>query len=145
MVHNEKVWTCLGSPCTVRSKLNNFEHVFGTRAGTGDGYVPIQRGLGPGGPYIVRSNALWIMVKWDSHMDRMTDRHDWKHYIPELLWRGGNYCCYRDNGDFTQQNKPSLNVCCNSWRSWSNRSVFCHSVFVPATYHQVHILAPHIL
>ena len=56
-----------------------------------------------------------------------------------------NYCCYRDNGDFTQWNRPSLNVCCNSWCSWSNRSVFCRSVFVPATYHQVHILAPHIL
>ena len=79
---------------------------------------PIQRGLGPGGPYIVRSNALWIMVKWDSHVDRMTDRHDWKHYIPELLWRGGNYCCYRDNGDFTQWNRPSLKrPAVNSWCS----------------------------
>ena len=56
-----------------------------------------------------------------------------------------NYCCYRDNGDFNQRNKPSLNVCCNSWCSWSNRSVSCRSVCVPAIYHQVHTLAPHIL
>ena len=29
----------------------------------------------------VRSNASWVMVTWDPFL--WTDRHDWKHYLPD--------------------------------------------------------------
>ena len=30
MIHNEQVWKCPGGPCTMRSKLNKFEYVWGS-------------------------------------------------------------------------------------------------------------------
>ena len=45
--------------------------------------------LRAGGPGAMRSNASWLMVTYDT-VDRMTDRHDWKHYLPQLRWQAIN-------------------------------------------------------
>ena len=62
----------------------------GTRAGTGVGMFLYRRGLGlgPGGPYMVRSNASWIMVTWDpcGQNDRQTDMTE-NITFPQLRWR----------------------------------------------------------
>ena len=53
--------------CTVRSKLNKFEHIHGDT----------DRALHRGIPYVVRSNVSWVMITRDPPlMDRMTDKHD---------------------------------------------------------------------
>ena len=88
-----------GYPCTVRSKLNKFEHVWGqgqSRRGSfymGQGLRGRYKGfeargiLGWWGPM---HHRLW------SHgtlplVDRMTDRHNWKHYLSPTLLAGGNH------------------------------------------------------
>ena len=61
-------WGCL---CTVKSKLNNFQHVWGDSC-------------------IVSSNASWVIVTWHPlPVDRITDRLDWTHCLPAALLAGG--------------------------------------------------------
>ena len=65
-----RVW----GPCTVRSKLNKFEHVW-RMLGLGVnvycsqvlclGVVGGGGGAGPGGPCKMRSNASWMMIILD--------------------------------------------------------------------------------
>ena len=42
--------------------------------------VPVQLRLR--GVTLVRYSASWVMVTWDPPIDRMMERHDWKHYFP---------------------------------------------------------------
>ena len=60
------VWAVYrNGPCTVRSKLNKFEHI---------------RGLEGGSLYGEVRSRKWSYG--EPPVDRMTDRHNWKHYLP---------------------------------------------------------------
>ena len=46
------------------------------------------------GPCTMGSNAWWTMVTWGPHVDRMTDKHDWKHYLSATSLAGGKNSTY---------------------------------------------------
>ena len=48
------------------------------------------RGSQGRGACTVRSNALWVMVTWDS-FPSWTNRHEWRHYLPTTSLSGGKY------------------------------------------------------
>ena len=100
-LQSEQFWTCFwGEGSTVRSKLNKFEHIWGTRAGTlyrertASARTLIGR-YGYGGWVCAevqrRARALYrdptcLWTKW------LTDRHDWKHYLPTTSFAAGKNC-----------------------------------------------------
>ena len=80
-----------GGPCTMRFKLNKFEHVWGVSLYRGGwlggslyGGVPVRGGLGKGFLY---GEVQCIMG--NGHMGLPVDRHDWKHYLPATSLVGG--------------------------------------------------------
>ena len=54
-------------------------------------------GQGWEGSYTVISNVSWVMVTYISPVDRMTERHDWKHCPPATSLLGD------ENGEWTEQ------------------------------------------
>ena len=94
-----------GGPCTVRSKLNKFEHVHGAGPGWGEGILCSEvRGSGPRG-----LSTLYSEVQWGLGLDwargslysmfqcitangppERNDRHERKHYLPATSLAGGN-------------------------------------------------------
>ena len=95
-----------GIPCTVRSHVGRG----GVRVLGGPLYSEVQYIIGNGHmgspsvnrmhmsvgrvqgvPCTVGSNASWVIVTWDPPcVNRMTDRQDWKHYLPATSLAGGN-------------------------------------------------------
>ena len=76
---------------------NNFSHISGLGlqmllAGVGSREVPVQR---EGQNQLVvhpvqRSKESWVKVTWTPSLsvNRITDRHDWKHYLPTTSFVG---------------------------------------------------------
>ena len=46
--------------------------------------------VGAGGLYW-EANASWVMVTWDSRVNKMMDRHNRKHYLPATSLAVGKY------------------------------------------------------
>ena len=57
--------------------------------------VPCQRLVGLCGGCLY-SEVQCMMVTWGSP-SLWTDRHDWKHYLPQLRWRVVKICCFWSN------------------------------------------------
>ena len=84
-------WTLLniawGKRCMVRSKWTTFN-------------ICREQGQGQGGPHVDSGAwtcphvicgwpiAAWVVVIWGPPMNRLTERHDWKHYLPTTP-----FCC----------------------------------------------------
>ena len=73
-------------PCVIRSKFNRLEQVWGELTRTGSLYGEGRgEALGPrGGPHVTCDwpMASWVIVTWGLPVNRMADRHGWKHYFP---------------------------------------------------------------
>ena len=77
-VQVEQVWTCLGG---------TYPRVGQGPVQTREGKTGALYGRGRGGPWMVRSNALWVIVTWAP-----AGRHYWKHYLAATSLAGGNKC-----------------------------------------------------
>ena len=58
-------------------------------------------------PCAVKFNFSLLMVTWDLRVDRITDRHDWEHYLPTTSLAGGN----KSSKDGCQRRPHKLHLC----------------------------------
>ena len=85
MLHSEQVKTGWGGVCTVRSKLNKFEHILGARAGVLYEAVRARVEVAGLGPYKVGLGLGLCTGTPPPPVDRMTDGHTRLKTLPLQL------------------------------------------------------------
>ena len=98
ILHNEQVWTCPRGEVMSLYIDVQVEEIWTCSCLRGSWGKESQltgqswegAKLGPGGPCMVRSNAWWVMITWETPVDKMVDWDNWKHYFPANWLTGAN-------------------------------------------------------